>query len=328
MKKRKIMLILGIVVLIILSGAITFYIGKQIGMNIDTSTTSTTIKEVTVGTQNIKKTLTSSGEIKSASTEKLELTTTRYFETMCVEADDIVKQGENILKYTNGTYFTAPYDLVISNYSVPEAGKKITSSNYIEVQNLKNLTVDLSISESEISNISLDQEVTITLTADTSKTYTGKISKIDSIGTYASSGTTFLVEVSFENDGNAKIGMTASCTINIKELDNVIAIPINGVQINGDRKYVLVVNNGEVQEVEIQTGLSNDEYVEIKSGLVGGETIQVITTTKQSTIRSKNSKNNSEMSSMGNGEGGERPNMPEMNGSQPRDGSNKGTPGQ
>lgn len=53
MKKRKIMLILGIVVLIILSGAITFYIGKQIGMNIDTSTTSTTIKEVTVGTQNI-----------------------------------------------------------------------------------------------------------------------------------------------------------------------------------------------------------------------------------------------------------------------------------
>ena len=133
MKKRKIMLILGIVVLIILSGAITFYIGKQIGMNIDTSTTSTTIKEVTVGTQNIKKTLTSSGEIKSASTEKLELTTTRYFETMCVEADDIVKQGENILKYTNGTYFTAPYDLVISNYSVPETGKKITSSNYIEV---------------------------------------------------------------------------------------------------------------------------------------------------------------------------------------------------
>ncbi len=130
MKKRKIMLILGIVVLIILSGAITFYIGKQIGMNIDTSTT---IKEVTVGTQNIKKTLTSSGEIKSASTEKLELTTTRYFETMCVEADDIVKQGENILKYTNGTYFTAPYDLVISNYSVPETGKKITSSNYIEV---------------------------------------------------------------------------------------------------------------------------------------------------------------------------------------------------
>lgn len=216
MKKRKIMLILGIVVLIILSGAITFYIGKQIGMNIDTSTTSTTIKEVTVGTQNIKKTLTSSGEIKSASTEKLELTTTRYFETMCVEVDDIVKQGKNILKYTNGTYFTAPYDLVISNYSVPETGKKITSSNYIEVQNLKNLTVDLSISESEISNISLDQEVTITLTADASKTYTGKISKIDSIGTYASSGTTFLVEVSFENDGDIKIGMTANISISNK----------------------------------------------------------------------------------------------------------------
>ncbi len=76
--------------------------------------------------------------------------------------------------------------------------------------------MDLSISESEISNISLDQEVTITLTADTSKTYTGKISKIDSIGTYASSGTTFFVEVSFENDGDIKIGMTANISISNK----------------------------------------------------------------------------------------------------------------
>lgn len=231
---------------------------------------------------------------------------------MCVEEDDTVKKGENILKYSNGTYLTAPYDLVISSYSVPETGNKATTSNYIEVQELDNLVVSLSISESEISNISLDQEVQITLTADTSKTYTGKITKIDSIGTYSSSGTTFAVEVSLENDGNIKIGMSVSCTINIEELTDVIAVPINGVQVNGNRKYVLVVKDGKTEEVDIETGLSNDEYVEVKSGLTGGETIQVITTTKQSTIRSGNSSEKSGMNKgdgMSNG-GGDRQSMP------------------
>lgn len=279
-------------ILISIVGTFTFFIGRQIGLNTDTSSTSTTIEEVTVGKQNIKKTLTNSGEIKSENTEKLSLSTSYYFETMCVEEDDIVKEGENILKYTNGTYLTAPYDLVISSISVPETSTKATSSNYIEVQDLKNLVISMQVNESEIANISLDQNVEISLTADTSKTYTGKITKIDGIGTYSSSGTTFPVEVSLENDGNIKIGMSVSCTINIEELKDVLAVPINGVQINGNKKYVLVVENGETKEVDIETGLSNDEYVEVKSGLTGGETIQVVTTTKQSTIRSNNTSYN------------------------------------
>ncbi len=291
--KKKIKNILLIMVLMAIVGTITFFIGRQIGLNTDTSTTSTTIEEVTVSTQTIKKTLTSSGEIKTANTEILELSTSYYFETMCVEEDDTVKEGENILKYTNGTYLTAPYDCVISSYSVPETSSKATSNNYVEIQNLENLVVSLSISESEISYISLGQEVEISLTADSSKTYTGTISKIDSIGTYSSSGTTFSVEVSLENDGDIKIGMSVSCTINIEELTDVIAVPIAAVQINGDRRYVIVVENGETTEVDIQTGLSDDDYVQITSGLSGGEVIQVITTTKQSTIRSSDSSNES-----------------------------------
>ena len=283
---KKIKKILVVLILMSITGTITFYIGRQIGLNTDTSSTSTTTEEVTVGTQTIKKTLTSSGEISSASTEKLELSTSYYFNEMCVEEDTIVKEGENILEYTNGKYLTAPYDLIITSYSVPESGTKINSNNYIEVQDLENLIIKLSISEDEIYNIELNQEVEISLTADTSKNYTGTITKINQIGSYASSGTTYEVDVSLTNDGSIKLGMSVSCTINIEELTDVLAVPINSVQINGSRKYVLKVENGETKEVDIETGLSNDEYVEVKSGLTGGETIQVVTTTKQSTIRS------------------------------------------
>ena len=283
---KKIKKILVVLILMSITGTITFYIGRQIGLNTDTSSTSTTTEEVTVGTQTIKKTLTSSGEISSASTEKLELSTSYYFNEMCVEEDTIVKEGENILEYTNGKYLTAPYDLIVTSYSVPESGTKANNNNYVEVQDLENLIIKLSISEDEIYNIELNQEVEISLTADTSKNYTGTITKINQIGSYASSGTTYEVDVSLTNDGSIKLGMSVSCTINIEELTDVLAVPINSVQINGSRKYVLKVENGETKEVDIETGLSNDEYVEVKSGLTGGETIQVVTTTKQSTIRS------------------------------------------
>lgn len=302
-KTNKVKKVLLIIVLMAVVGTTTFVIGRQIGLNTDTSTTNTTIEEVTVGTQTIKKTLTSSGEIKSAGTEKLELSTSYYFKTMCVEQDDIVKKGEKILQYTNGKYLTAPYDLVVSSYSVPKSGKKATSSNYVQVQNLQDLVINLSINENEISNISLDQEVKITLTANSSKTYTGRISKISPVGSYSTSGTTFAVEVSLENDGDIKIGMSVSCVISIEELTDVLAVPIGGVQINGDRRYVLVVENGNTKEVDITTGVSNDEYVQVLSGLEGGETIQVITTTKQNTIRNNGSSGSSFGGGMNFGDG-------------------------
>lgn len=114
-------------------GTTTFFIGRQIGLNTDTSSTSTTIEEVTVGTQNIKKTLTSSGEIKTANTEKLAISTSYYFETMCVEEDDTVKKGENILKYSNGTYLVAPYDCVITEINIPETSVKCTNEHYVKI---------------------------------------------------------------------------------------------------------------------------------------------------------------------------------------------------
>ena len=312
---KKIKKILPTVILVIIVGGISFIVGKRIGLNTDTSTTSTKIEETTVEKHTITKTLTSTGQIESATTEKLSLSSSYYFSSLCVEEDDIVKKGEKILKYTNGKYLTAPYDLVITGISVPTSKTKASSNNYIEVKRMDNLVVSLKVSESEISNINLDDEAEITLTADSSKKYTGKISKISSVATYSASGSTFPIEISLENDeeNNIKIGMSVSCTINIEELKDVIAVPINAVQINGSKRYVVVVKDGKTEEVEVTTGLSDDEYVEIKSGLNGGETIQIVTVTKQNTIRSSNDEGNDRNSRNGGGMpsggnfGGERP---------------------
>lgn len=280
---------------------ISFYIGKQNGVKVaeNTSNTTTTTSEVTVGTQTIQKTLTSSGQITSAQTEKLTLSTSKYFETMCVEEDETVKKGENILKYSNGTYLTAEYDCVVTSYSVPKTGEICNTSNYIEVQSLENLNMTISIDESEVRVVKTNQEATIMLTADETKTYTGKITKIDSIGTYATSGTTFTATIEFENDGEVKIGMSASCTIILEEVKDVIAVPIAAVQTSDTEKYVVVVKeDGTTQNIAIETGIANDNYVQITSGLEGGETIQVVQTTTTSTRKTSISNSEDKRSQM------------------------------
>jgi hypothetical protein len=273
--KKKVFVIILIILIVV--GA--FFVGRQIGLNTEDSKTKTVITEETVSTQDIKKTLTGSGQVSSKTTEELELDTSKYFSAMCVEEDDTVLEGENILEYTDGTYLTAPYNLVVKTINVPETEAICTSSNYIGVYDLTTLQTSIQVSENEIGEVEKGQEVEITLTADESKTYTGSITKIDGVGNYSSSGTTFTATIEFENDGDVKIGMSLSCTVILEEEKDVICVPIEAVYENDDgEEYVNKVNDdGTVEEVVIETGIADDSYVQVISGLSLNDKVQIVT---------------------------------------------------
>lgn len=320
--KKKIIIVLIVVLLMV--GV--FFFGRQVGLNTQQNNTQIITTQKKVSTQSIKKTLTSSGTVASKKTEKVELSTSKYFEAMCVEVDDTVSKGDKILKYTDGTYLKASKDCVIISTNLPETETKATSSNYVEVSYLNKLTISLSISENELSSVKVGQKVEISLTADDSKTYTGKITKIDSVGTYSNSGTTFDATVEFENDGNVKLGMSVSCTIIIKEEKDAICVPINAVATNSNgEKYVVKVNSdGTTEEVVVETGISDENYVQITSGLTTEDTVQIETEITQdaNTSSSQNSNN------MFGGRGGQMPggsgNMPSGGfGERPSGDSNK-----
>lgn len=286
------------------------------GTTTDASNTSqtTTTKEVEVSYQTITNNLTGSGEIASNVTQTLELNTYRYFKEIYVEENDFVEEGANILKYTNGTYLVAPYNCVITKISVPEdSGTRCTSMHSIEVQSTNELTMNISIDEEDIAKVKVGQEVSITVNAYEDKTYTGTVKKINQIGTYASNGSSFSAVVSFTNDGDVKIGMSGSCSITLEKAENVISVPIEAVQTKNNEKYVVVKNeDGTTQNVAITTGISNNAYVEVTSGLTGSEIIEMTVQTTTS--------NNTNPKGMGMGEmtGGfermnqDRGNMPQM----------------
>ncbi|CDE24407.1 putative uncharacterized protein [Clostridium sp. CAG:440] len=278
MKKK----ILIIILIILLVGGV-FFVGRQVGLNTKDNKTKTIITEEIVSNHDIKKTLTGSGQVLAKTTEKLELTTTKYFEAMCVEEDDTILKGENILKYTNETYLTAPYDLVIESISVPETKAKCTS------------------------------------------------------------GTTFSATVEFENDGNVKLGMSLSCTVILEEEKDVISVPIEAVyENNNGEEYVnKIKEDGTVEETTIETGIADDSYVQVISGLEQNDKVQITTETTESTTSNDNKSGLNGLDKGMNGEDfknfdgdtqggnmkGNRPDSSGGNGSGMPSGGNPGTSG-
>ncbi len=69
-------------------------------------------------------------------TKKLFLNTTYIFDSVLVEPNQSVIGGTKLVKYTNGEYLTAPYDMMISKLELPQSGEKATNEHYIEFYSL------------------------------------------------------------------------------------------------------------------------------------------------------------------------------------------------
>ncbi len=153
--------------------------------------------------------ISATGEISSELTETMQLHATYYLEKSYIQINQLVKSGENILKYTNGTYLTAPYDLIITEINIPKEQEKCTNEHYIKISSNNNLKVQLKVDETKINNIHLGQKASVEILAYENKILEGIVTNISST---ASDGK-FTVTVEFENDKEVMIGMTSVVTI-------------------------------------------------------------------------------------------------------------------
>lgn len=214
MKYKKIIIIL--LLILILVGIIIAYVIKNSDSisseNVESIGESKSINFTNNSEQKEEKktTLKSNSEIKSALVEEIEPHASYYLEEIYVEENQYVEKGANILKYTNGTYLTAPYDCVVTKLNLPELKGKFLNSHYVEVSSNNTLSVTINVNEENINKIKVGLDAKIKITT-LEKEYTGYVTKVAST---ASNGR-FKVTIEFENDGNIKLGMTASVELEI-----------------------------------------------------------------------------------------------------------------
>lgn len=138
----------------------------------------------------------------------------------------------------------------------------------------------VSLSEIDITKASVGQKVTITLDAFPDKTFTGKVSAIDTVGSVSSGVTSYPVTITFDSSvENMYPNMAVSATIITGVRDTVILVPSSAIQTTNGQSTVEVMKDGKVSQVTVEVGESNDTQTEIVSGIQAGDEIVTSTST-------------------------------------------------
>ncbi len=154
---------------------------------------------------------------------------------------------------------------------VPEGYKIITIPDASEMK------AEIKVHETWIDKIEPNQPAKITVAAFPEKTFTGKVLKkaplADQTDFLNPDLKVYLTDVSIDGTHDAlRTGMTADVEVIINDLHDVLYVPIQSVTTMEEKKICYVMGS-VVEKREVETGLFNENFVEIKSGLTEGEKV-------------------------------------------------------
>ncbi len=145
------------------------------------------------------------------------------------------------------------------------------------IPDMDKVLVDVDVHESSIHLVRLGMPVIVT--TDTGETLRGVVEKVatvaDSQSWYRNPDLkVYSTKVTVDNkDGSLKPGMNCYAEIIIDDLKDVVALPVQAVQDNGLNTYCWIKKDGEPVLTQVEVGLHNDEFIEIKSGVKAGDEV-------------------------------------------------------
>ena len=136
------------------------------------------------------------------------------------------------------------------------------------------MLVSIQINELDINAVEVGQKADITMDALENKTFSGKITAIRTASTDGAAS--YIAEITLKRKDGMRTGMSASASIKVAEAKDVIVIPIDALQEDGDSYFVFTGKdreNNPTDKKSVETGISDGKNVEITSGLKEGDTI-------------------------------------------------------
>ena len=158
------------------------------------------------------------------------------------------------------------------------------SNTLMQLPNLSKLKTKINVNEVDISYITRDLRVEVKPDAFSDSTFTGRVIHVANLAVNKDNNSNikvFPVEILLDQTHkNLLPGLTVSCRVVIDEIENVQFIPLEALHTDGNIKYVYRRKGGEYERVEVQTGLTNSDYVIITEGLKPKDHVALIDPTK------------------------------------------------
>ncbi|MCX6726293.1 MAG: efflux RND transporter periplasmic adaptor subunit [Candidatus Shapirobacteria bacterium] len=177
---------------------------------------------------------------------------------------------------------------MILNPTSNSSNSSNTANNIAIVKTNTTPAVSVSLTEIDAPKVKVGSKATITLDAFPSKTFTGKVTAVDTSGSVSSNVVTYTTTIKFDSDvAEVLSNMSANVSIITNVKNDVILVPTAAVQSSSGNSTVRILTNGQLSSVPVTIGDSDGTNTEIVSGVNEGDTVvtsvSIGTTTRTST---------------------------------------------
>lgn len=175
------------------------------------------------------------------------------------------------LEYAN---LWTPIEGIVSRVDVPYAGVNITPAQAeFEIINPNTLYFSATADQTEVVNFFVGKKGKIVFDAYPNEEVKGEVYWIGFTPKKGETGTVYQLKIKFNFDKSLKIGMTGDANFIIKELKDVIALPLNYLKKDRKGDYVYVLIAGKKEKRYLKKGKEIEGKVVIKEGLREGEVV-------------------------------------------------------
>ena len=180
---------------------------------------------------------------------------------------------------------TAPISGTVVMKNV-KAGDKLDNSNMSTemavIYDMSSLECELAVDELDIKDVEVGQNVIITSDAVDGRRYNGTVSNVSINGTTSGGVTTYPVTIIINDfDEDLLPGMNIDVEIITSRVEGVLAVPVsalnrgNTVYVKGEKTQNNDTAPDGYKSIRVETGVYNNDYIEIKSGLSEGDVVYV-----------------------------------------------------
>ena len=185
------------------------------------------------------------------------------------QIEEIMVQIKILEKSIEQSSIKAEFDGIITELNVHQGGMTKPGVVVVEIQDEKNLGIFVEVLAEDVVKTSVDMPFIIELNGNkkelkVNRIYPKATSSVSELGVEQKR---VRIEADIEYDSNIKIGTEVDVVIVTQEKDNVLLVDRDAVYEKLSKEYITVINGDKELETEIITGLKNDDYVEVISGV-------------------------------------------------------------
>ncbi|MBO7663618.1 MAG: HlyD family efflux transporter periplasmic adaptor subunit [Clostridia bacterium] len=187
-----------------------------------------------------------------------------------------VAKGAKLIRLSGGETLTADFDGTVSAVEVETGDEVASGAALLTLADFDHMKVSVRIGESDISSVAVGDACRVTVSS-AGASYDAAINAID-YATYSGNNVAYYTATILVDTGkNANVypGMQATVTVPQEEANNVIVLKMDALSTARDNTAFVFKQaaDGTMTESPVTVGVSNGNYVEIKSGLTEGETV-------------------------------------------------------